>query len=136
MLQGSKDQYAKVTEKADAVQRWLATDVNWLDELEQFARRVRPQPLSAKEYPVNDDVVVTQLTMVRPPGTEAHGGRMDLRAVAKNEAAVLGLHQRLGDDQRRVVGGGGEQDSSVAGYNWLFGLEVHVEPENLLEATP
>jgi hypothetical protein len=136
MLQGSKDQYAKVTEKADAVERWLATDVNWLDELEQFARRVRPQPLSAKDYPVNDDVVVTQLTMVRPPGTDAHGGRMDLRAVAKNESAVLGLHQRLSDDQHRVVGGGGEQDSSVAGYNWLFGLEVHVEPEDLVEATP
>ncbi len=128
MLQRNKDKYEKVTANAAAVERWLATDVNWLDELEQFARRVRPQPLSAKEYPVNDDVVVTQLTMLRPPGNDAVGGRMDLRGVAKSSAAVPGLEQRLRDERNRVNTGVGEQDTSVPGYNWLFGLEVHVPP--------
>jgi hypothetical protein len=137
LLERSKDQYEKVTADAAAVERWLETDVNWLDELDQFAQRVRPQPLSAKEYPVNDDVVVTQLTMLRPPGNEARGGRMDLRGVAKSSAAVPGLEQRLRDDQHQVNTGFGNQDTSVPGYNWMFGLEVHVPPsDEVPEAAP
>ena len=127
-LEPTKDQYQKVTDSAESIERWLATDVNWLDELEQSARRVRPQPLTAKEFPVNDDVVLTQVTMHKPPGRDAAGGELDLRGVAKSSAAVLGLEERLRDEQHRVNPGLGEQDTSVPGYNWLFNLEVHVDP--------
>jgi hypothetical protein len=137
ILEQSKKQYDKVVAQADAVERWLATDVNWLDELEQTARRVRPQPFSSKDYPVNDDVVVTQLMMFRPPGREAVGGSMAIQAVAKNQSAVFGLEKRLRDERHNVVGGGGQQDATVPGYNWAFGLEVQVAPdENAAEVSP
>jgi hypothetical protein len=127
-LQPTQEQYKKVTDSAEAIERWLSTDVNWLDELEQSARRVRPQPLSAKDYPANDDVVLTQITLHKPVGRDAVGGELDLRGVAKSSAAVLGLEERLRDEQHRVNPGLGEQDNSVPGYNWLFNLEVHVDP--------
>jgi hypothetical protein len=137
ILEQSKKQYDKVVAQAEAVERWLATDVNWLDELEQAARRVRPKPFSDKEFPVNDDVVVTQLMMFRPPGNDAVGGRMGVQAVAKTPSAVRGLEDRLRDERHVVYGGGGQQDSTVPGYNWAFGLEVHVAPpEEAAEVRP
>jgi hypothetical protein len=133
-LQQSRKQYESVVASAEAVDRWLATDVNWLDELEGFARRVRPKKFSEKEYPVNDDVVVTQLTVVRPQGTQAQGGKMDLKAVAKTQSAVPNLESRLSDSGHRVEAGGVQQDSTtVPGYKWGFDLTVHVSRD---EAQP
>jgi hypothetical protein len=125
-VQSQADQFKDATARAAAVERWLATDVNWLDELEHFARRVRPQPLSSKDFPVNDDVVITQLTMLRPLGAEAAGGRMDVEAKAKSDAAVRDLEQRLRDENHRVTPGGGQKDNSVPGYPWSHDLQVHV----------
>jgi hypothetical protein len=125
-LQQSRKQYESVVGSAEAVDRWLTTDVNWLDELEDFARRVRPKAFVDKDYPVNDDVVVTQLTVVRPQGTLAQGGKMDLQGVAKTQAAVPNLESRLSDSRHRVEAGGGQQDSTVPGYKWGFNLTVNV----------
>jgi hypothetical protein len=133
-LRPSKEQYDKITANAAAIEDWLDTDVNWLDEMEQFGRRLRPQPLSAKDYPVNEDVVLTQLTMYRPPGIDATGGRMDVGAVAKSPAAVDGLERRLSDERHVVRPGVGGADNSVSGYPWAFGLQIEVTPDD--EASP
>jgi Tfp pilus assembly PilM family ATPase len=133
-LQTQAQMYKDVTTQAAAVERWLATDVNWLDELERFARRVRPQPLSAKEFSVNDDVVVTQLTMLRPPGINAVGGRMDVQAKAKSDTAVRDLEQRLRDERHHVTPGGVQQDSTVPGYPRALDLQVYVTPTTEEEA--
>lgn len=127
-LQAQADMYKKVTAQAAAVERWTETDVNWLDELEQFARRVRPEPLAAKQFPVANDAVMTQITLFRPPGTSAVGGRVDIQAVAKSPAAVASLEQRLRDERHSVSTGVGKQDKAVPGYDWSFGLEMRVAP--------
>ncbi len=124
--QAQTELYKKVTDQAAAVDRWLATDVNWLDELNSFAHHVRPQPLSAKEFPIANDSVITQLTLSRPPGTNPIGGRMDIQAVAKSPAAVASLEQRLRDKMHTVSTGGGKLDKSFPGYDWSFGLDVRV----------
>lgn len=129
-------QYDKVVTSSDAVDRWLATDVNWLDELELTAQRVRPKPFSAKDYPVNDDVVITQLTLFRPPGNAAEGGRISMQAVAKSGAAVPVLENRLRDDNHSVLGGTGQQDTSVPTYNWAFSLDMQVKPDGPTRSTP
>jgi hypothetical protein len=126
-LKESGKQFEEVVASAEAVERWLATDVNWLDELEMFGRRLRPKSFAEKDFPVNDDVVVTQLTLVRPQGTQAQGGRMGLQAVAKSQAAVAKLGSRLSDANHRVDAGGGQQETSVPGYKWGFNLDVHVK---------
>ncbi len=126
--QSQAEMYKGVTTQAVAVDRWLATDVNWLDELDEFAHRVRPQPLSAKDFPVANDAVITQLTLQRPPGTDAVGGKMDIQAVAKSPAAVAALEQRLRDGKRTVSTGTGKLEKGFPGYDWSFGLDVRVPP--------
>jgi hypothetical protein len=126
--QSQAELYKGVTAQAEAVDLWLATDVVWLDELEQFARRVRPQPLSAKDFDVANDAVITQLIMIKPPGNKAVGGRVDVQAVAKSPAAVAALEQRLRDATHNVSTGTGKLDKSFPGYDWSFGLEMRVPP--------
>jgi Tfp pilus assembly PilM family ATPase len=130
------DTYKDVTAQAAIVERWTATDVNWLDELEKTAKRVRPKPLAAKDFPVANDTVLTQLRIFRPSGIDAAGGRLDLQGVAKNSAAVKDLEDRLGDEKRRVIPGLGKTDKSIPGYDWSFQLEVRVPrpEEELAEA--
>jgi hypothetical protein len=125
-VQLQADKYKGVIADAAAANHWLDTDVNWLDELNQFVHSVRPQPLSAKDFPVANDAVVTSLTLMRPPGNNASGGRMDITAVAKNPAAVAALETRLRDGVRTVSTGQGKLDKSVPGYDWSFGLDVRV----------
>jgi hypothetical protein len=128
-LEPGKKDYETLTANAAAIEDWLSTDVNWLDEMEQFGRKLRPQPFSAKEYPVNDDVVVTQLSMLVPPGNDAVGGRMDLSAVAKSPAAIKALEDRLRDERHVVRPENAGSDNTVSGYPWAFGLEVDVAPD-------
>jgi Tfp pilus assembly PilM family ATPase len=120
------EMYKDVTAQAATIERWAATDVNWLDELEQFARRVRPQPLTAKEFNVGSDAVMTQLTIRRATGANPSGGQMDFDGVAKGPDAVADLEQRLRDQKHRVSTGGGKQDKTMPGYNWSFGLQMKV----------
>lgn len=120
------EQYAQVTSQAEAMERWLATDVNWLDELERLGRKLRPEPLASPEFPVDGDMVVKQLTFSVPPGNNAEGGLVDLDAVAKGSSAIATLEERLRDDWHRVEAGGGKQDDSLPGYAWAFGMRMSV----------
>lgn len=135
-LQAQVDKFETITAQAESIERWLATDVVWLDELEQFARRVRPQPLSDKDYPVNNDVVVTEVTMTKPAGSDAVGGLLDLKAKAKSDAAVRELEQRLRDGQHRVMPGSQKADSSVPGYPRSLDLQIRVVPSAEEEQPP
>jgi hypothetical protein len=114
----------------------MATDVNWLDELDKTAKRVRPKPIAAKDFPVANDAMLTQLIITRPTGTDAAGGRLALQGVAKNSAAVKDLEDRLGDEKHRVIPGLGKSDKSIPGYDWSFQLQVRVPSpeEELAEA--
>jgi hypothetical protein len=124
-------------DRAASIDRWLATDVNWLDEFDRLSRTWRPQPLDAKDFPMADDAVVTQITAYRPPGNQSQGGRLAVQSVARNQAAVATLEKRLRDDEHRVATGGGKLDSSVPGYGWSFGLTMDVAPtQSAAEATP
>jgi hypothetical protein len=124
------DSFKVVTAQATAINRWLATDVDWLDELEQTARRIRPQPLTAKNFPAASDAVLTSLTINRSTGLDANGGRMELQGAAKNPTAVKEIEDRLRDDKHHVTTGIGKQDKTIPGYDWSFGVAVHVDRED------
>ncbi len=127
-VQMQAERFKEVTAQAAAIERWLATDVNWLDELEQFARQVRPQPLSAEDFPVDNDVVVTKLMMSRQAAPGSAGGQLVVNAVAKSDAAVRDLEQRLAAGPHRVTPGRIQKDSTVPGYPRSLDLQVDVRP--------
>jgi hypothetical protein len=126
--QFKENEFDQSIDQAAAIERWLATDVHWLDELHRLSRQWRPEPLDSKAFPAGNDVVVTQLTAFRPPGNAARGGRLAIQAVARDQAAVATLEDRLRDTVHGVSTGGGKQDSTVPGYAWSFPLTIDVAP--------
>jgi Tfp pilus assembly PilM family ATPase len=117
-------QAEQMTAKAAAVERWLATDVTWLDGLNTLSQRLRPVLLVEKDFPVAEDLVTTQLTFSRPPANDPAAGRIDLLALAKSDSAVAALEERLRDEQHHVSTGKLGRDKSVPGYESSFGLQV------------
>jgi hypothetical protein len=135
-VQTQVEKFEKVTDEAASVERWLATDVNWLDELEEFARRVRPKPLKDKEFPVENDIVITQVILSKPAAMGEAGGQLKLEAKAKNDPAVRDLEQQLRDARHRVKPGFSKKDTTVPGYPQAFELNVRVMPPAENETTP
>ncbi len=127
-LQPLVTQYDDVTNRAGQIDDWLATDVNWLAELRRVSERIRPQPLTASDYPAGEDVVVKVLTFYRPPGRP--GGEIDIDAVGKT-AATAALEERLRDGDHRITSGPAQRDSSTAGYAFSYGLEISVAPPDI-----
>jgi hypothetical protein len=135
--QFKQEQLDKTMAEAASVERWLATDVNWLDELDRLSTQWRPEPLDSKKFPVAEDAVVTQLTAFRPPGNDVAGGRLVVQAVARSPQVLATLEQRLRDDAHEVGAGGGKQDRTLPGYGWSFPLTIDVAPdEDAAEVSP
>jgi hypothetical protein len=121
-------QFDKTLGQAASIEKWLATDVNWLDEFERLSREWRPETLDSKKYPANEDAVVSQLVAFRPPGNNSVGGRIAVQAVARNPQVVATLESRLRDKGHLVETGGGKVDNTVPGYLWSFPLTIDVVP--------
>ncbi len=119
----------QMTAKAAAVERWLGSDVTWLDGLDTLSQRLRPKLLSEKDFPVSEDLVATQLIVAKPPANDPTAGRVDLRAIAKNSAAVTPIERRVRDAEHQVSSGQGRANTTtVPGYEWEFTLRVGVVP--------
>lgn len=133
-------QFDKFLAEQGSIERWLATDVNWLDELDRISAAWRPEPLDSKKYPAAEDAVITQLIALRPPGNDIEGGRVSIQAVARGQQVVAKLEGRLRDKSHAVETIGGRVDSSVPGYLWAFPLTIDVLPssedEEVAEAQP
>ena len=110
-----------------AIENWLSTDVNWLDEIELLSRQVRPQPLSAKDFPASEDVMLTQLLAGASSGRNAGGGTLRFDALAPNAAAPTALEQRLRGPDREVSQGTLDQ-SGQGSYRWRFKPSIKIMP--------
>ena len=121
---------AEVEARAGEVESWLRTDVNWLDQLENLSRKLRQQPLASGQFAVDDDVIVTGLTLAR---SRENGGTMELKAVARRPESVQAFVTRLRDDRHRVRLEGGKDDERIENYAWAFEVFVEVEPDEPAE---
>ncbi len=117
------EHYQAAIARARLVEPWAEQDVTWLDELVHLSESLRPLPLDSKEYPGDEDVVVTNL-QIRPwRGT----GRIIIDAVARNQSLVGKFERRLREGGHDVQSGGGGVDSEVRGYNWKFTTTVTLQ---------
>ncbi|MEM9186003.1 MAG: hypothetical protein AAGB00_05840 [Planctomycetota bacterium] len=104
---------------AEAIEQWLATDVNWLDEIDLLGRELRPKPLDDKTFAADDDVMLLQVTATASSGGSAVGGQLSLDAVARDADTPTLLEQRLSDDRREVRQGTLDR-SGTRPYVWRF----------------
>jgi hypothetical protein len=81
-------------------------------------------PLAEKDFPVAEDLVVTELIFFRPPANDPASGKISLQALAKSDSAVASLENRLRDEQHQVITGKLGRDKSVPGYESKFNLNI------------
>lgn len=106
------DQWQPQMEQAAQIERWMATDVDWLDELDWLSKTIRTQPLSAEEFPAEADAYLRQFVATEAGdrnAAAAGGGRMDLTTRARSYGR-LGQIEGLLRDERHVVDPGPTQD--------------------------
>jgi len=109
---------AILEKKAKAVgeiEKWMATDVVWLDELRRMADLLPP----AKE------VVLTHVSA----GPGVQGGEIRFEGFARSATTIDELEKSLRDKTHRVQGQGRSEESEAKGYSYEFRSSLLVPPE-------
>ncbi|MEQ8848735.1 hypothetical protein [Botrimarina sp.] len=119
-------------EQAAALDRWLESDVTWLDELERLSVKLRPEPLDSDDFPVATDVRLTQL-IATSSGDGAPGGRMQLRALART-ASTSDLEARLRDSSRPVEPISTAEADAEDAYRYEYSAVVRTPPASESES--
>ena len=128
LLEQNATELTAIEADAAEIDAWLATDINWLDELQRTGEAIRPHALDADVFATNDDAVVTDLTFKVANGNDAVGGEIVVHAAGRSSSVVPPLEERLRDTQHRVTGRVIEQDDAVENYPTRFEIEVQVLP--------
>ncbi|MEX2169417.1 MAG: hypothetical protein WD851_08900 [Pirellulales bacterium] len=121
------ERFEPYVERAAALEKWLATDVTWLDELDRATLALRPKPLDDPEYAAEADVLVKSIR-TRRPDLNATGGILELDTLAKNSDALNPLEDRLRDERHDVGSGNIGRESGDGEYSLSVKYDVTVEP--------
>jgi len=113
---------------ATAIHQWQNDSVNILTELQKLSGRLRPLPLDAEEFNVEQDVVLKKLDIA--------GTRLDIEAVLRTYPAVADLEARLREGQGRVQRETAEENEDPPNYPWLIRALVDFTGEAEEEEKP
>ena len=105
----------KAVTAVNAIQRWKASDIVWLDELRQLS----------EDFPPAKQAMLTQLTC----GRSSRGGKMTLEGLADSASSISSLEDGLRDESHRVNGEGSSDDDSRRYYSRRFTTLVYVDTE-------
>ncbi|MEM6330508.1 MAG: hypothetical protein AAF790_09690 [Planctomycetota bacterium] len=125
--QSVTDRLADDVTISTAVDQWLATDVNWLDELETLSRQVRPVPLSEEDFPASDDLMLTGFSAAANQSRRGTGGQISLDALARTADGSTLLEQRVSGAGRSVRQGSLDQ-TGPGRYRWRLKPTIRVAP--------
>jgi len=106
---------------AATLRDWQGDSVNVLTELQKLSGRIRPLPLDAEEFNVEQDVVLKKLDIA--------GTRLDIEAALRTYSAVADLETRLREGTGRVQRDTAEENEDPPNYLWLIRASVDFTDE-------
>jgi len=117
---------ANVQKMADAIEKWTATDICWLDELEEVSR----------EFPPAGDAMLVHLVLGQGPNSK--GGSMTMEGLAKSPATIETMEQGLSDPTHQIDSHGSNVDDTIKPYSWRFNelLIINTVPANTNKVLP
>ena len=122
------EQFEPYVERAAALEKWLATDVTWLDELDRVSLALRPKQLDDPEYQAEADVLVKSIQARRPDLNAAGGGVLELDTLVKNSDARGPLETRLRDAKHEIRSGNIGREPSGGEYSLSVKYDVTMQP--------
>ncbi len=120
LLEESSDSNRDREQRAASIRGWLTNSVNLLSELQILSTHVRPEPLDAEDFPVDDDIVLAKVVL--------QNKQFVIDALAKENADVQPVEYRLRDVVHRVRRGKTERSEALPGYPLSFQSIVDVDP--------
>ncbi|WP_442485288.1 hypothetical protein [Aeoliella sp. SH292] len=109
------------------IEKWLATDVNWLDEIDRVAVTLRPEPLDNHEkFDVDRDVILRSITAKQAAGRQGEGGSLELAGAVRDDAVLEAIENQLRDDRRQVNPKSLVTDTESSPYVWKFQDDIVV----------
>ena len=114
-------------ERAEAIEKWMATDVTWLDELDRATVALRPKQLDDPEYDAESDVLVKSIRTRRPDVNAPGGGVLELDTLAKDSDALAPLESRLRDDKHDLRSGNVGREPAGGEYSLSVKYDVTVK---------
>jgi Tfp pilus assembly PilM family ATPase len=127
------EQLEPIVKRVERVDQWVNSDVNWLDELAELSRALRPEPLDAAEFPQADDVVATKFTSV----SAREGGQIKLNLAAKSQGVAMEIEERIQTEDGDLLSIDDvpyDDEEALSGYPWNFPATEHVSPPAHSEA--
>lgn len=118
LLEEQSGPLREAEQRANAIRLWLNGSVNLLEEIELLSTHVRPQPLDAKDFPLDTDVVVGKVAL--------QNRQFTIDALARENRVVQPLETRLRDGIHRVQRGKVEPSEALPGYPLAFQSIVDV----------
>jgi Tfp pilus assembly PilM family ATPase len=109
-------QAAEIEKKATAIDKWLAGDIVWLDELAALATKLPPA----------QDVMLSQLTISEDTGKAP---ALKFNGLARNTDVDRQLQQALRDGRHDVTSPNTRQDDSHKPYGWNFSADMEIHSE-------
>lgn len=108
------DQGKAVRTKALELEKFSASDVNWLDELERLSQR----------FPTAEQARVEDLLALSK--ANAGGGNLIVQGVADQPDTISSMESALRDSDRTVVGSGSKRDTRAQDLSWRYREEIIV----------
>ncbi|MGL4514253.1 MAG: hypothetical protein ACRCT8_14285 [Lacipirellulaceae bacterium] len=121
------EEFRPYREQVETIDRWLATDVTWLDELERLVTRLRPNDVQSKDFPRETDAKLVQLVATARVEGDEPGGTVALQA-ASASASMAALEARLRDASHPVEPLSTAETSAADSYRYLYRAAIRVPP--------
>jgi Tfp pilus assembly PilM family ATPase len=102
----------KIQNTVDAVDKWAATDVCWLDVLAQ----------GSQKFPPAEDGMLVRLQFA--PGPNSKGGQMDFEGLVKSLSVLESMEKGLRDPTRQVTSKNSSDDTTVPPYKAHFNASI------------
>jgi hypothetical protein len=112
-LDGLVKHAQEIEKKVDDIDKWAASDIDWLGELYRLST----------EFPPAEAAMVTQLRA----GSRPVGGELQLEGLVKDAATIDQMEKGLRDPQHAVEQKAGQQNTKHPRYRWAFKSSVFVE---------
>jgi len=121
LLAKSEESLRADEELVATIRDWQNDSVNILTELQKLSGRIRPLPLDAEKFNVEQDVVLKKLDIA--------GTRLDMEAALRTYPAVADLETRLREGTGRVQRDTAEENEDPPNYLWLIRASVDFNGE-------
>lgn len=100
--------------RTEAIDKFLDSDVNWLDEIRRLAEKSPP----------SEELIVNSITAIA--NTKSGGGTLRVSGSVTDPGILDVMEQTLRDEAHSVVGKGSQEQKGNDSYRWTFSESVMV----------